>query len=422
MRPLYNTGIYLYYLAASVAALFNRKAALFISGRKGLVKSLEEKLKDRGDRNTAWFHCSSVGEFEQARPVIEKLRRDYPQTFIFLTFFSPSGYELRKNYDVADAVAYLPMDTRRNVRRFLDIVRPSVAVFVKYEFWYNYLISLRKSGVPTYIISAIFRPDQIFFKWYGAFMREALRCYNLLFVQNEESSRLLAGLGIDNVVIAGDTRFDRVKEICDTNNVRNEVVETFAGDRMTWVAGSTWDGDEAVICGALKGLSDNRLVLVPHEVGPQRISDIQRRFSEYSVVLYSECEGKDVEEYRRKVQEADILVIDCVGILSKIYKYGSFAYIGGGFNPSGIHNILEAATYGCPVVFGPHYSKFQEARDLVALGGAFSVTSSGQLHPILEKWTGVPDALSVPSKVCTDYIESHLGASDMIMERIFKNR
>ncbi|HIZ86775.1 MAG TPA: 3-deoxy-D-manno-octulosonic acid transferase [Candidatus Coprenecus pullistercoris] len=421
MRLLYNIGIYLYYFAALLAGPFNRKAALFVRGRRGLLKSLEEKLKDRGDRETVWFHCSSVGEFEQARPIIEAVKARYPGKYVLLTFFSPSGYELRKNYDKADAVCYLPMDTRRNVRRFLNAVHPSTAVFVKYEFWCNYLSGLKRRGTATYIISAIFRGNQIFFKWYGGFMRRALECYNTLFVQNEESRILLSGIGIDNVVIAGDTRFDRVKAICSANTARNEVVEAFAAQKRTWVAGSTWDGDEAVICEAMRSLPDSKLILVPHEVGAQRIGDVKRRFAGYSILLYSECEGRSPEEYAARAEAADILVVDCVGILSVLYKYGLFAYIGGGFNPSGIHNILEAATYGCPVVFGPHYSKFQEARDLVALGGAFSVRTGEELRPLLEKWLGTPDSITAPSQVCTDYIDSHLGASDKIMSLVFKN-
>ena len=392
-----------------------------MSGRKGLLDTVEEKMKQSGGRPVVWFHSSSVGEFEQARPLIERLRKESPGKFIVITFFSPSGYELRRNFKSADAVFYLPMDTPRNVRRFLNAVNPSTAIFVKYEFWYNYLLGLRRRGTPTYIISAIFRRNQVFFRWYGSFMRKALRAYTTLFVQNEESRRLLAGLGIENVVIAGDTRFDRVQAICRNNDVHNEVVEAFVGDSRTWVAGSTWDEDEYMISKAMSGVRGFKLILVPHEVHETHINRILNTFSGYTVLRYTECAGRSQNEYRGLAADAEVLVIDIVGILSKIYKYGSFAYIGGGFSSSGIHNILEAAIYGCPVMFGPHYDKFQEAKDLITLGGAFSVSSAPELSALLEKWLLDPGTVEKPSLVCTQYVESHLGASDTIMDRIFKN-
>ena len=392
-----------------------------MSGRKGLLDTVEEKMKQSGGRPVVWFHSSSVGEFEQARPLIERLRKESPGKFIVITFFSPSGYELRRNFKSADAVFYLPMDTPRNVRRFLNAVNPSTAIFVKYEFWYNYLLGLRRRGTPTYIISAIFRRNQVFFRWYGSFMRKALRAYTTLFVQNEESRRLLVGLGIENVVIAGDTRFDRVQAICRNNDVHNEFVEAFVGDRRTWVAGSTWDEDEYMISKAMSGVRGFKLILVPHEVHETHINRILNTFSGYTVLRYTECAGRSQNEYRGLAADAEVLVIDIVGILSKIYKYGSFAYIGGGFSSSGIHNILEAAIYGCPVMFGPHYDKFQEAKDLITLGGAFSVSSAPELSALLEKWLLDPGTVEKPSLVCTQYVESHLGASDTIMDRIFKN-
>lgn len=422
MRYLYSIGISVYYLAAAAAGLVNSKARLFVSGRRKLFKTLAGRLEGRGDRETVWFHCSSVGEFEQARPLIERLRKESPDKFILITFFSPSGYVLRKDFEYADAVVYLPMDTVRNVRRFLDMVRPATAIFVKYEFWYNYLTELKKRSVPTYIISAIFRKNQIFFKWYGSFMRRVLRCYTMLFVQNEESRRLLARMGIDNVVIAGDTRFDRVLAISRDNTARNDILDAFTVGRKTWVAGSTWEGDEQIISRCLRRLPECGLILVPHEVGPSRMACIRKEFDGYTMLFYSECAGKDPAQYSRAAAEADVLVVDCVGILPKIYKYGSFAYVGGGFSSAGIHNILEAAIYGCPVVFGPHYSKFQEAKDLIALGGAVSVQDSDGLHDVLERWLLSSETLERLSLICTQYVESHLGASDKIVEYIFKNR
>lgn len=421
MRLLYDIGILVYFFCARILGLFNHKAALFVSGRKNIISCIQEKMSGRGDRRTVWFHCSSVGEFEQARPLIERIREMSPESFIVLTFFSPSGYELRKNYSCADAVFYLPMDTSRNARRFLDAVQPSTAIFVKYEFWYNYLTKLKERGVDTYIISAIFRPNQVFFHWYGVFMRKVLRCYTTPFVQNEESRRLLAGIGVNNAVIAGDTRFDQVQAVCRNNDLHNEVMEAFIGEHRVWVAGSTWDEDEYVISKSLHAVTDAKLILVPHEVDTSHIKRIQNMFAGFPLILYSKCAGKDSSEWREAADAAVILVIDTVGMLSKIYKYGSFAYIGGGFSSSGIHNILEAAIYGCPVVFGPHYEKFQEARDLVSLGGAFSISSWKELRPLLEQWVDYPEQLDRPSLICSQYVESHLGASDKIIEHIFKN-
>lgn len=418
---MYDIGISLYFLGARVLGLFNHKAAQFVSGRKGLFRTIGEGMSACGDRQTVWFHCSSVGEFEQARPLIERLRNMSPDKFIVLTFFSPSGYNLRKGYKYADAVFYLPMDTGRNVRRFLDLVHPSIAIFVKYEFWYNYLIALKERGVKTYIISAIFRPGQIFFRWYGSFMRKVLRCYTTPFVQNEESRRLLAGIGVDNAVIAGDTRFDQVEAVCRHNDLHNEVMESFIGGRRVWVAGSTWEEDESVIAGSMNGVREAKLILVPHEVHPSHIGRIRSIFAGYRVVLYSDCAGRDRADWEHETEDAEVLVIDVVGLLSKIYKYGSFAYIGGGFSGSGIHNILEAAIYGCPVIFGPNYEKFQEAKDLISLGGAISISSRKDLAPLLERWLHFPEQLERPSLVCTQYVESHLGTSDTIIERIFKN-
>lgn len=411
----------MYFLGAGIAALFNRKAAMFVSGRKHLIRTITEKMKDKGERKSVWFHCSSVGEFEQARPLIEKLKKSCPDKYVVLTFFSPSGYGLRKNYAYADAVFYLPMDTSRNVRRFLDAVNPETAIFVKYEFWYNYLVALKKRGVNTYIISAIFRPGQMFFHWYGHFMRKALRSYTTPFVQNEESRRLLAGIGIDNAVIAGDTRFDQVDAVCRHNDMHNGIMESFAGSGRVWIAGSTWEEDERVISKAFRTVDGIKLILVPHEVEPAHIRYVRGLFADVPYAVYSECAGQDAGIWQRKVETAKVLIVDTVGMLSMIYKYGCFAYIGGGFSGSGIHNILEAAIYGCPVIFGPNYSKFQEARDLTALGGAFSISSWEELGSLLEKWVYSPESLDRPSHVCTQYVESHLGASDKIMEHIFKN-
>lgn len=418
VRLLYDISVRFYFLAARVMGLFDAKARRLVSGRKDLFPALERMMKAAAGRKVLWFHCSSVGEFEQARPLIVRMRQACRDSFILVTFFSPSGYELRKDFNGVDAVSYLPMDTARNAERFLDVVRPSVAVFVKYEFWYHFITSLKRRDVPVYIVSAIFRRGQLFFRPWGSVMRKMLRCYSTLFVQNEESRRLLEGIGVGNVVVAGDTRFDQVKAICEANGGHDAVIEAFVGDGQAWVAGSTWEGDEKVIAGVLDKVSKARLVLVPHEVRPSRLADIRREFQGYPMVFYSECEGLPAAALQERVARARMLVVDRMGILPLIYKYGVLAYVGGGFSRSGIHNILEAAIYGVPVIFGPHFGKFQEAKDLVVEGGAFYISSSAELAVLLGRFLDGSGALDGPAGICAGYVGSHLGASDIIVEHI----
>ncbi len=430
VKIIYNIAIKLYYLLTGIVGLFNPKAKLFHQGQKGLLKRIEESVKGSGSQ-IIWVHCSSVGEFEQARPIIEWYKREKPEYKILLTFFSPSGYQLRKNYPLADWVFYMPVDTTSNARKFIGIVKPVKAIFIKYEFWYNYLIELKRNNVETYIVAAIFRPTQHFFKWYGGFFRRMLSCYTRFFVQDRNSAELLAGIGVtENVMICGDTRFDRVHKITESSK-GFPVIESFSQNGFTIVAGSSWGPDEELLAGVLKNFPRTRVVIAPHEIGTERIASVENTFvsNGFKVVKFSQfgelcggvkgCDGESVlpQEAVQSLKEANVLIIDCIGILSSLYKYGKVAYIGGGFGV-GIHNILEAATYGCPVLFGPNYKKFKEAVDLVGLGGAVSVRNQGELYTIVKTFVNVAKVLDEKGSLCTAYVKSNLGATEKIVSVI----
>lgn len=392
-----------------VAGLFNHKAKLFSQGRKGLL----EKIRSQIDHThpIVWFHCSSVGEFEQARPLIEWYKENRKEYRILLTFFSPSGYEMRKNYPLADWIFYLPVDTASNARRFLDAVKPEKAVFIKYEFWYNYLNQLKKMGVKTYIVSAIFREDQVFFKSWGGLFRKMLASFTALFVQDELSGRLLEGIGIkENVTICGDTRFDRVNQITASSR-EFPAISKFSKDSFTVLAGSTWPPCEEILAATVKNFSKVKLVIAPHEIHKEHIAKILETFKGYKLLKFSDV--KDDSDPR--LESSNVLLIDCMGILSSIYRYGDFAYIGGGFGV-GIHNILEAATYGIPVAFGPKYQKFKEARDLVALQGATPVRGQEEFYALLDKMVKNRPVREERGRICLDYVKKNLGATEKIIK------
>lgn len=424
----YHIGIYVYLAAALVLSLFNHKAALFINGRKDLFRHIRDTYHPQ--KPVVWFHCSSVGEFEQARPIIEKMHREESGYQILVTFFSPSGYEHLKNYEYADWVYYLPLDTRRNAVKFVSLISPSKVVFIKYEFWMNILGELSKRGIPVYSACAIFRPGQIFFRWYGSVMRRTLRCFDTLFIQDERSRALLEGIGITNVKVCGDTRFDRVNEILSQKKEGDRITELFlSGDTgRAWVAGSIWPDDERLIAAVFPRLHTlGRLILVPHEIDEKHLRGIEKLFSDYGTVRYSEMEGMpsgqwDTSEHRR----ARVLIVDRIGILSVLYRYGRFAYVGGGFTSSGIHNILEAATYGRPVVFGPNYRKFREAWELIALGGAVSVRYPDDFERVALTWMldaagGTESECDRAAAVCLNYVKDGLGATDSIFDSVFRS-
>ena len=411
MKILYNIAIAVYGVLLSFASLFNNKAKLFCDGRKGLLKRIASEIDH--SKPIIWFHCSSVGEFEQARPLIEWYKENRDEYRILLTFFSPSGYEMRKNYPLADWIYYLPVDTPSNARKFIETAAPCKAIFIKYEFWYNYLSQLHKKGIETYIVSAIFREDQAFFKFYGGLFRKMLKSFTALFVQDELSRELLEGIGItDNVTVCGDTRFDRVNQITSSSK-EFPVIEKFSKNSFAILAGSTWPPDEEILAASVKNFSKVKLVMAPHEIHKEHIAKIMETFKGYKVIKFSQSgELSDAQ-----LEEANVLLIDCMGILSSIYRYGNFAYIGGGFGV-GIHNILEAATYGIPVAFGPNYRKFKEARDLIARQGATSARSQEEFYALLDKLVKNRNVVQERGTVCLNYVKENLGATNKIISKI----
>ena len=409
MRLLYSFGIRCYVLAVRLASPFNPKARQMLQGWKEVFGRVAVSPVGKG--KTAWFHASSLGEFEQARPVLEAFRKAHPNYKICVTFFSPSGYEVRKNYPDADFVCYLPPDTRANAIRFLNMLRPTVAFFVKYDFWFNYLEQLRRRDVPTYLFSAIFRPRQYFFQWYGTwFFRHLRDCFTHLFVQNEESCHLLQAHGIAHVSLAGDTRFDRVSAIAEAAR-RFPEVERMLASHPDWpvvLAGSSWEHDERMLAQYLRQRqSPCYLIVAPHVVSDSHLDLIENEL----------FKGERCTRYSR-LSEADgnsrVLIIDNVGLLSALYRYAHVAYIGGGFG-KGIHNILEALAFGKPVVFGPNYHKFQEAHDIIGLGGGFAFHQFAQLKETLDRLLDDPDYYSRTSHTCRDYLKQHTGPTAKIL-------
>ena len=357
-----------------------------------------------------WIHVASLGEFEQGRPIIERIRKEHPEYKILLTFFSPSGYEIRKNYQSVDYIFYLPIDTLRNARRFLDAAHPEIAVFVKYEFWLNLLYELRRRKVRTYIVSAIFRRNSIFFRPYGGMWRQALESFDVMFVQNEESKRLLAGLGFDNVIVAGDTRFDRVAEIAKAAK-HIDVIERFKGDKRVFVAGSTWGPDEELLIRLINDNPDIKFIVAPHEMDESRMARLAAEIKG-GTLRYTQCTPHT--SYGPK----QLLILDTVGLLSSVYSYATWSYIGGGFGV-GIHNTLEAATFGLPVAFGPNYQKFKEARDLVTLGAARSINDYDELRAWFVPLRDNEEFLQKTSRIAKDYTTRHQGATGIIVRTIF---
>jgi 3-deoxy-D-manno-octulosonic-acid transferase len=407
LHLLYNIGLFLFVFGVKLAALFHRKARRFVAGRQNLFSRLNAVALSGAP--VAWFHCASLGEFEQGCPVMEAYRAKYPQHKILLTFFSPSGYEVRRHYAGVDFVFYIPVDTPRNARRFVCLVKPVVAVFIKYEFWYNILRQLKKAQVPTYVVSAVFRPRQIFFRRCGAFFRRMLRTFRLLFVQDEDSVDLLKHIGLDNVIRVGDTRFDRVCAHVQ-HPADLPLVEAFAARRHTLVAGSTWSPDEEKLAGVWASLpADVQLIIAPHEVSEERIKAIERWFAGYHPVRYTKMQTA------AEWQSARVLIMDTVGLLLSAYRYGQVAYIGGGFSATGIHNVLEAAAYGLPVVFGPNYRKYVEAHELIAAGGACSAADATALRDTLQLWLLHDESRSAAGRLASDYVKTHSGAADKIM-------
>jgi 3-deoxy-D-manno-octulosonic-acid transferase len=410
MRILYTFGIRIYVSAIRLAALFNRKAALWIAGRRENTSRLGKYFEGNGHPGKViWFHCSSLGEFEQGRPVIEQIRSSFPQYRILLTFFSPSGFEIRKSYEHADLVAYLPADLPGQVSEFLAMVRPAMAFFVKYDYWFNFLAGLQKREIPVFVISALFRQDHYFFRWYGRWFFHRLDSVTWFFVQDEKSSALLRGEGKTNVSVTGDTRFDRVAEI-SARKKEFPLIRKFCGDGPVLVAGSTWREDEELLLPFLiHEFGSARLIIAPHDTSPARIGEIRERINKPSL-NYSALNPENAGS-------SGILIIDTIGILAHLYQYATVAYIGGGFG-TGIHNIQEPIAFGIPVIFGPNHQKFREAVDLIRLGGAFSVQSVPELNTALTRLFSDTGQHRRCSEICRQYVAENRGATEKIISKI----
>ena len=403
---LYNLAIGIYDLIVHIMAPFSRKPRKMMKGHWVVYELLRQQIEK--DARYIWFHAASLGEFEQGRPIIEKIRAKYPDYKILLTFFSPSGYEVRKNYRGADVVCYLPFDKPRNVKKFLDISNPVMAFFIKYEFWKNYLDELNKRRIPVYSVSSIFRKDQIFFKWYGGTYRNVLKNFDYLFVQNEASRRFLSKIGINKVTVVGDTRFDRVLQIREEAK-ELPLVEKFKGDSFTLVAGSSWGPDEDLFLEYFNTHPEMKLIIAPHVIDENHLVEIISKLKR-PYVRYTRAD-------ERNVQKADCLIIDCFGLLSSIYRYGEVAYIGGGFGV-GIHNTLEAAVYGIPVVFGPKYHKFMEAKQLIEAQGAFSISNYEELGSLFDRFLTDEHFHRETGSNAGFYVTNNAGATDKVLSMI----
>lgn len=405
MLALISVGILLYSFCIFIASPFNKKARLWVQGRKGLFNRLAQTFD--GTEHPIWIHSASLGEYEQARPLIEKIKKENPDTKVLVTFFSPSGYEIRKNDTLPDYIFYLPADTKRNARRFLDIVKPQSAIFIKYEFWFNYIHELSSRNIPFYYVCAIFRPTQYFFKPIGKWFVRQLSHASGFFVQNEESKKLLNSVAIQQVEVCGDTRFDRVYAIANQPYVLDFVEQFQQGSKLI-VAGSTWQPDEQLLSEVFAKLQGYKMIVAPHEI--VRTPDVLKTFDNFKVIRYTEMEGKNLADY-------DVLILDTIGVLSKVYKYSTLSYVGGAFK-TGLHNILEAAVFGVPLFFGPQYSKFNEAVMLVNLKGAFSITSSAQMLDIVHRFDDKVAYYDQTCAICRQYVEENVGAVDKIFEKI----
>jgi len=409
MNIIYHFGLYLFKFLLITVSPFNKKAKKWIDGRKGIYKHIANKLKQNERR--IWIHAASLGEFEQGRPVIEEIKKRYPNLKIVLTFFSPSGYEIRKDYQYADYIFYLPLDTENNANKFVNLVKPEFVIFVKYEFWSNFLHTLKKQQIPTYLISSIFRKEQAFFRWYGNWYCEILKCFKWFFVQNEVSKDLLNTIGYQNITISGDTRFDRVYDIAQSVN-KYPVIEKFIDRFFVIIIGSSWKADEEILYHYINNESnDIRFIIAPHEIHEANIQRIIKNLTK-KTIRYSQADESIV-------LGKEILIIDNIGILSSIYQYGNIAYIGGGFT-SGIHSILEPATFGLPVLFGPDYHKFQEAIDLIDLGGAFEISSKKTAEEKLDKLFIDKKYCAQAGNICKKYVIDKKGATQIITDHIIK--
>lgn len=410
MYILYNILIYIVGFFLRIIALFNKKLKLFVDGRKEVFIKLKNEISTND--KVIWIHCASLGEFEQGRPIIEKLKIKYPTYKIVLTFFSPSGYEVRKNYKGADVICYLPLDTKSNAQKFIELTHPTLAIFVKYEFWPNILKELKNQQIDTILVSGIFRENQVFFKGVGSWMRKSLSGFSYFFVQDDNSKNLLNSIGFSNVEKSGDTRFDRVFEITQQAN-QLDFMSEFKGNHLLLVCGSTWKEDEDLLVQYINNseLKNQKFIFAPHNIKQKEIEELQQRINK-KVVLYS-------DKSNQNLADAQVLIIDAIGFLTKVYNYADVAYVGGAFS-TGLHNVLEPATFGIPIIIGPEYQKFKEAVDLVDLGGIISIKNQKELNSELNELFLYSEIRTMKGKVSKDFITNNVGATKMILTYLDK--
>lgn len=408
MLFLYNLVVLFAAQVLKLLALFSPKMKLFVNGRKDVFTTLQSKIAPND--KTIWFHAASLGEFEQGLPVMEQIKKQFPNHKIIVTFFSPSGYEVRKNNSIADVTVYLPLDTQSNAKQFINAVHPELVFFIKYEYWPNYLNELKKQNTKTYLISGIFRQNQAFFKWYGGFYRNALQTFDYFFVQNDTSKQLIQSIGFNNVKVSGDTRFDRVVSILERDNSL-DFIEQFKDGKTTIVIGSSWPKDENLLVNYINNSSENvKFIIAPHNIKGEQIANLKQQISK-ARVLFSEKENKNLAEFQ-------VFIIDTIGILTKIYSYADIAYVGGGFGNPGVHNILEPATFGVPIVVGPNYSHFAEATALVNMNGCISITDQKQLNEAFDLLLNNEDERHEKGHICSTFVQMNKGATEVIMKHI----
>ncbi|MFV8337402.1 3-deoxy-D-manno-octulosonic acid transferase [Flavobacterium sp. RSP29] len=411
MLFLYNLIVQIAGFLLKIAALFSPKMKLFVEGRKLVFPVLEQKIKPTD--KTIWFHAASLGEYEQGLPVIEKIKEQFPSHKIVLTFFSPSGYEVRKNNTVADVTVYLPLDTKKNVQQFLKLVHPDLVFFIKYEYWPNYLAELKKTNTKTYLISGILRKNQLFFKWYGGFYREALNTFTYFFVQNETSKKLLQQVGKTNVSVSGDTRFDRVAAILEKDNFLGFIAQ-FKNNTLTIVVGSSWPKDENLLVDFINSNTLNvKFIIAPHNIKEEQVQQLKNSITK-KTVLFSEKEGQNLADF-------DVFIIDTIGILTKIYSYANIAYVGGGFGNSGVHNLLEPATFGVPILIGPNYSHFAEATALVNMEACISINNNKELDEAFKNLIRNDDIRHEKGHMCSTFVQMNKGATAIILNHLLND-
>ena len=405
MLFFYNLVITIADQLLKIVAFFSAKIKLFVNGRKNTFATLQTQINTND--KTIWFHCASLGEYEQGLPVMQKIKITFPSHKLIVTFFSPSGFEVRKNNTVADVTVYLPLDTKRNAKKFLKSVHPDLVFFIKYEFWPNYLSELKKLHIKTYLVSGIFRKNQIFFKWYGSFYKNALTAFNCFFVQNDSSKKLLNSIGFQNVIVSGDTRFDRVFSILKQDNTLNYIAE-FKNNCTTVVIGSSWPADENLLIQFINNTTQNiKFIIAPHNINAEQIKNIEQKITK-KTIKFSEKDGADLSLFQ-------VFIIDIIGLLTKIYSYADIAYVGGGFGKPGVHNILEPATFGIPIIIGPNYSHFAEATALVHQKGCIAISNQNELNNWLSTLISNIDIRYEKGHICETFVEMNKGATDKIL-------